>query len=94
MAANLAEEATATMVGGFARLHPGEVAGILEDEPIDETAVVIESMPTREAAGVFRLLTPGTASGVLTQLADEKGRRADPGVGNDSRRVAARAPGR
>ena len=50
MAANLAEEATATMVGGFARLHPGEVAGILEDEPIDETAVVIESMPTREAA--------------------------------------------
>jgi magnesium transporter len=72
MAASLAEEATATMVGGFARLHPAEVAGILEDEPIDETAAVIESMPAWEAAGVFQRLTPGTASGVLTQLADEK----------------------
>jgi len=71
MATNPAEQAWATMVGGFARLHPGEVAGILEDEPVTETANVIESMATWEAANVFQRLTAGTAAGVLTRVTDQ-----------------------
>lgn len=59
------------MIGGFARLHPGQVARIIEDKPIEETAGVIEAMPAWEAANVFQRLTPGTAAGVLTRLNDE-----------------------
>ncbi len=70
--ATLTEQATATMIGGFAKLHPGEVARIIEDEPVEETAGVIESMPAWEAAHVFQRLTPGAATGVLNRLDDEK----------------------
>jgi magnesium transporter len=71
MATNLTEQATATMIGGFARLHPGEVARIIEDKPVEEAASVIESMAAWEAASVFQRLTPGTAAGVLARLGDE-----------------------
>ena len=71
MATSLTEQATATIVGGFARLHPGKVARILEEEPIEATASVIESMPTWEAANVYQRLTPGTAAEALARIHDE-----------------------
>jgi magnesium transporter len=71
MASTATEQATAVMIGGFARLHPGEVARILEDEPLEEAAGVLESMPLWEAANVFQRLTAGTAAGALARLRDE-----------------------
>jgi magnesium transporter len=71
MPANLIEQSTAAMIGGFARLHPGEVAGILEEERVEEAASVIEGMAAWEAAHVFQRLTPGTAAGVLLRVRDE-----------------------
>jgi magnesium transporter len=71
MATDLAAQATAVMVDGFARLHPGEVAGLLEHEPVSEAASVIKRMPPAEASAVFQRLTPGTAARALAELADE-----------------------
>jgi magnesium transporter len=71
MATTATEQATATMIGGFARLHPGEVARVIEDAAIEEAASVLESMPLWEAANVFQRLTAGTAAGALARLGDE-----------------------
>ena len=68
MALQPAELATAVMIGGFARLHPGEVARVLEDQPTEDAAGVLRRMSPLESALVFQRLTPGTAGGVPADL--------------------------
>jgi magnesium transporter len=73
MPTNTVEQATATMISGFARAHPGEVAGVLEEEGVRDSAGLLERLPGGEASAVFQRLTAGTAARALAEFSDETG---------------------
>lgn len=55
----------------FARLYPQEVAGVLEDRPLEETIHVLESQPPAGAARILERLSTVLAARVVERLADE-----------------------
>jgi magnesium transporter len=57
-----------TLIGGYVRLFPGEVARDLEEATPDEAAAVLATRPPAEAAGVLRRLSGDQAAAVLTRL--------------------------
>jgi magnesium transporter len=52
------------------RLYPEESAGLLEAQPVAETARLLEGEAAAPAAAVFQCLSPEIASGVLAELED------------------------
>ncbi len=75
MANDTAALATAAMIQGFAHVHPGEVAGVLEDEPVEEAAGILERLPAGESLAVFQRLASGTAAGALSEFSEDTGVR-------------------
>jgi magnesium transporter len=75
--------ALASLVGGYVRLHPAEVAPALEVEPASESATLLGAQPPAVAAAVLRRLSPGQAATVLGKLPPDPARRLLEELGPD-----------
>jgi magnesium transporter len=59
-----------SLVNGYLRLFPGEVAPVLEEPSPQEAAALLAAQPAEHAANVMRRLSPGQAAAVLVKLPD------------------------
>ena len=64
-------ETSQTLTGEFIRLYPDQVAHILEELPVAETARLIEATAPSNAAGLLERLNPRVAAGVIAELSDD-----------------------
>jgi magnesium transporter len=70
MSAGAAPAGLDSLVGGYVRLFPGQVARSLEEASPGEAAALLAAQPPASAADVMRRLSPGQAAAVLVKLPD------------------------
>ena len=72
-----------SLVSGYLRLFPGEVARALEEAPPRDASAVLVPQPAAQAADVMRRLSPGQATRVLVLLPEPAARRILERLGPD-----------
>ncbi len=70
MSADAAPAGLDSLVSGYVRLFPGEVARSLEEASPGEAAALLAAQPAERAADVMRHLSAGQAAAVLVGLSD------------------------